>query len=299
MRGRAIILYCLLAYAISWGLQFAVLGLTGGHLESPSARPWLAATMFAPTLAAIPFLIFHSPARPGLLWKPTWRMFPMLATAVAIPTLTAFAVLALVQLMGWGQSGWFTFAADGVRIAGGPWRLGTGLQPWPLFIANVAVTGAVFAAMNGVVAVGEEFGWRAFLQGHLIARLGLGRGVVALGLIWSFWHLPSLLAGYNYPETPVLGALVIFPVELVAVSVFMAWITLSARSFWPAVIAHGAANSIQEGVISNLSMTVPQLYEDLTTTGVTVLIGLACWAWMRRDRWRERAGLATSRSSEA
>ena len=100
MRGRAIVLYCLLAYAISWGLQFAVLAFTHGDLESSAARPWLAATMFAPTLAAIPFLIFHRPARAGLLWKPTWRMAPMLVAAVAVPTLTAFAVVAVVQLMG-------------------------------------------------------------------------------------------------------------------------------------------------------------------------------------------------------
>lgn len=299
MRGRAIALYCLLTYAIAWGLQFAAIRATGGDLESDAAGPWLATTMFVPGLVAILFLALHKRSRAGLLWKPTWRMIPMLVAAVAAPTLIAFAVLAVVQAMGWGQSGWFAFGADGVQISGGPWMLGRGVQAWPLFLANVAVTGAAFAAMNGLVAVGEEFGWRAFLQGHLIHRLGLGRGVVLLGLIWSFWHLPSLLAGYNYPETPVLGALVIFPLELVAVSVFMAWITLSARSFWPAVIAHGAGNSIQEGVIANLKMHGPRLYEDLTTMVVTVLVALACWAWMARSGWSGRAGLATIRPAGA
>ncbi|MFZ5669722.1 MAG: CPBP family intramembrane glutamic endopeptidase [Pseudomonadota bacterium] len=284
MRGRAVVLYCLLTYAIAWAIQFAALRATGGNLESDAAAPWLATTMFVPGLVAALFLAFHKPARAGLLWRPTWRMIPMMVAGVAVPTLIAFAVLAVVQVMGWGRSDWFAFGADGVRIAGGPWMLGRGLQAWPLFLANVAVTGAAFAAMNGVVAVGEEFGWRAFLQGHLIDRLGLGRGIVLLGLIWSFWHLPALLAGYNYPETPVLGALVIFPLELVAVSVFMAWITLSARSFWPAVIAHGAGNSIQEGVIAHLKMDGPRLPEDLTTLAVTLLVALACWAWMARRR---------------
>lgn len=282
MRGRAIALYCLLAYAISWGIQFLAIRVTDGNLESPEAMPFLAATMFAPTVAAIIFLVVHKPSRKGLLWKPTWAMFPMILAAVAVPTLTAFAVVAVVQAMGWGQSGWFDFAAAGVAVSGGPWMLGLGEQAWPLFLANVAVTGLAFAAFNSIVAVGEEFGWRAFLQGHLVERLGLTRGVVLLGLIWSFWHLPSLLAGYNYPETPVLGALVIFPLELVAVSMFMAWLTITCRSFWPAVVAHGAANSIQEGVISNLEMTVPRLYEDLTTMAVTVLLGLLFWMLLRR-----------------
>ncbi len=282
MRGRAIALYCLLAYAISWGIQFAALRVTDGNLESSAATPFLVATMFAPTAAAILFLVFHKPSRKGLLWKPTWAMWPMILAAVAVPTLTAFAVVAVVEALGWGQSGWFDVSATGVAISGGPWMLGDGVQGWPLFLANVAVTGLAFAAFSGVVAVGEEFGWRAFLQGHLVEHLGLTRGVILLGLIWSFWHLPSLLAGYNYPETPILGALVIFPLELVAVSMFMAWLTLSCRSFWPAVLAHGAGNSIQEGVISNLQMSVPRLYEDLTTMGVSVAFGLLFWLLLRR-----------------
>jgi membrane protease YdiL (CAAX protease family) len=211
---------------------------------------------------------------------------------VLIPTLIAFAVLAVVAGMGWGQSGWFTFTGEGATIAGGPWLLGKGTQAWPLFLANVLVTGAAFAGVSGLAAVGEEFGWRAFLQGQLIARLGVTRGVILLGLIWAFWHLPGLLSGYNYPETPLCGALVIFPVELAAVSLFMAWLTLSARSFWPAVIAHGAGNSIQEGVIGNLKMHGPRLAEDLTTMGVAAVVGLLCWAALRRLR---PAPLATDR----
>lgn len=277
MRGRAIALYCLLAYAIAWALQFAAIAMTGGNMQSGAAIPWLAATMFAPTLAAIPFLVFHRPARAGLLWKPTWATWPLILVAVAVPTLIAFAVVVIGQTMGWGQSGWFTFSTAGVSITGGPWILGTGMQGWPMFVANIAITGLAFAAMSAVVAVGEEFGWRAFLQGHLINRLGLTGGVATLGLIWSFWHLPVLLAGYNYPETPILGALVIFPLELVAVSFFLAWLTITARSFWPAVMAHAAGNSVQEGVIANLQMETPRLYEDLTTMGVTMVIGLLCW----------------------
>jgi len=260
MSGRAIALYCLLTYALGWGLQFVAIRQSGGDLESDAATLWLVATMFVPALAAAVFLIFHKPSRNGLLWRPTWAMIPMLVAAVAIPTLTAFGVMGVVEAMGWGRSGWFAVWAAGVEIAGGPWLLGEGMQAWPLFLANVALTGAAFAGISGLAAIGEEFGWRAFLQGHLIDRLGLAHGVVLLGLIWSFWHLPALLAGYNYPETPLLGALVIFPIELVAVSVFLAWLTLSARSFWPAVIAHGAGNSIQEGIIGNLKMAAPRLY---------------------------------------
>lgn len=284
MRPRAIALYCLLTYALSWGVQAVAIALSGGDMENPAIVPFLAATMFTPTLAAILFLIFHPPSRKGLLWKPTLKLPAMLVAGVLVPTLCAFAVVAVVQAMGWGHSGWFTFSAEGVSISGGPWVLGKGAFDWPRFILNVVLTGGLFAGTNSVVAIGEEFGWRAFLQGHLIDRLGMTRGVILLGLIWSFWHLPSLLAGYNYPDHPVLGGLVLFPIDLVATSFFFAWLTLTARSFWPAMIAHAAGNSIQEGVVSNLDMARPQLFEDLTSLAVSVIVGLVSWGLLVRAR---------------
>lgn len=294
MRKRVIALYCLLVYAIAWSLQFAAIRATGGDLEADGAMPWLIGTMFVPGLTALLFVILHRPARAGLLWKPTWPTIPMALIGVITPALTAFAVLGVVEAMGWGKSGWFVFAADGATISGGPWLLGLGQMGWAMFAANVFVTSLAYALISALAAMGEEFGWRAFLQGHLIDRFGLTGGVIVLGLVWSFFHLPALLSGYNYPETPVLGAFVIFPIELVAVSFFFAWLTLSARSFWPAAIAHGSANAVQEGVIGNLQMTTPRLYEDLTTMGVTVVVGLLCWWWLSRRRARAGAGRFTT-----
>lgn len=134
--------------------------------------------------------------------------------------------------------------------------------------------------------MGEEFAWRGFLQGHMIERFGTIGGIAVLGLFWSFWHLPSLLAGYNYPDYPVLGGFVLFPIALVASAFFLGWLTLKARSFWPAAIAHASTNSIHEGVISNIQMTAPRLYEDLTTIGIEVAIGLVCLALLRAHRNR-------------
>lgn len=153
--------------------------------------------------------------------------------------------------------------------------LGRGTQDWSRFVTNVALTGCAYAAFNGLFAIGEELGWRGFLQGQLVAGLGTTRGIVLLGLIWSFRHLPVLLSGYNYPEYPVLGGLVLFPITLIAASFFLGWLTLRTNTFWPAAVAHGAANSIEEGVVGNLHMTMPRLYEDLLRLDFTVAFGLA------------------------
>jgi hypothetical protein len=36
-----------------------------------------------------------------------------------------------------------------VTINGGPWLLGIGRQAWPVFIANVLVTGIAYSAISG------------------------------------------------------------------------------------------------------------------------------------------------------
>jgi len=284
MSRRALLLFCVLAYAFSWSLQFAAIANVG-DLENPAAAPYLIAAMFVPASVTLLFAWRRPDLRKTILWCPTWRMLPMLVIAFVVPTLIAFATVGAVELLHIGKSGWFVFSHDGVAISGGPWLLGKGTQDWPLFIANVLATGGAFAALNALVAMGEELGWRGFLQGHLIERFGTTRGIAVLGLIWSFWHLPGLLAGYNFPEHPVLGGFVFFPIELVAVSMFLGWLTLRSGSFWPAAIAHGAGNSIEEGVTANLHMAVPHLAEDMLRLTATVVVGLAFWTLLaRRNR---------------
>jgi len=89
--------------------------------------------------------------------------------------------------------------------------------------------------------------------------------------------LPALLAGYNHPEYPILGSFLLQPIQEIAVSFFLAWLTISSRSFIPAAIAHGAGNSIQEGVISNINLQSPTIYKDLTVLLITVFVGLIFW----------------------
>jgi len=197
--------------------------------------------------------------------------------AVLIPTFIAFVSLWVCTKFGFGYSGWFKFSADSVTISGGPWILGHGSHNWLHAIANIILTALAFSIMNGIPAAGEEFAWRGFLQGILIEKLGITKGIIVLGLVWSFWHLPALLAGYNHPHYPVLGSLLLQPIQEVAVSFFLAWLTITSKSFIPAAIAHGAGNSIQEGVINNIKLQSPFIYKDLTVLAVTVITGLVFW----------------------
>lgn len=90
--------------------------------------------------------------------------------------------------------------------------------------------------------LGEEYGWRYFLQPALQERLGKRWGVIVLGLIWGIWHLPVNLFYYS-PETPlhsVLNQLII----CVAYSVFFGYVYMRTKNIWTISIIHFLNNSL-------------------------------------------------------
>jgi membrane protease YdiL (CAAX protease family) len=245
-----------------------------GDANSDAARVWLAGTMLSPLIVTIIFLNRNKELRKRLLWKPNAKIFITCFLAVLIPIIIAFAVLIIIQQFNYGKSAWFSLSDSGVQINGGPFFLGKGDQSWLVFVSNIFITGAAFALLNAFFAAGEEFAWRGLLQPLLTDKFGWVKGVAILGFIWAMWHLPVLLNGYNYPDNPIIGAFIFFPIRLIAISFFYAWLTLKSKSFIPAAIAHGAGNGIQEGIVSNIAMHTGQIYEHMITIVVTVVIGL-------------------------
>jgi membrane protease YdiL (CAAX protease family) len=258
---------------VSWTVQLPAILFTEG-VYSEDARIWLALTMVSPAIVTFFFLKKNKDLRGQLLWKPNSQTFLASFIAVLIPILIAFSVLVAVQTFGYGQSEWFSFSDSGVNIKGGPFFLGKGDQSWLVFFFNVFITGAAFALLNACIASGEEVTWRGLVQPLLVAKLGFLKGICLLGFIWSMFHLPILVNGYNYPENPILGSFILFPIRLIAASYFYAWLTLKSKSFIPAAIAHGAGNGIQQAIVSNIDMNTSQIYESVLTLIVTVVIGL-------------------------
>ncbi|WP_375204871.1 CPBP family intramembrane glutamic endopeptidase [Hyphococcus sp.] len=279
MTKRAIALFLATLVLATWGLQSFGLKMNGGDPQADGMAPYLIGSMFMPTLWSVVYLLFFNRrAFAAVAWKPG-RLSGWLVAAL-LPAGIAFTALAVFLNFNLATSGYFSFGADGATIASGPWVLGLGEQGWARFVANIAATAIAFSALNALAAVGEEFGWRGLLQPHMIREYGLVKGVALLGFVWAIWHLPANLAGYNYPEFPLLGAFVIFPVTLIAASFVLAALTIWSRSFWPAALFHGGINSIFEGVRSKTDATegVSQLQLELVFTGVEVALAVFCLA---------------------
>jgi membrane protease YdiL (CAAX protease family) len=281
MSKSQIILLILIVIATAWAGQLVALHVAGGpeQLGNSLSFVWI---MFTPALCSLVYLTMHREH-----WRYVqWRLgrISLLIAAPLFPALLGLVIIGIVAWIGWGDSAYFDFRKTGVVITDGPWLLGTGEQNWLVFFTNYAVTAVVYGAVSGLATVGEEFGWRGFLQPVLIEKLGITLGVFTLGLVWALWHLPIMLAGYNYPDHPVLGALLLFPALLVAASFMLAWITLRSGSFWPAVLVHGSINSVYQAVVGEkLTPNVSRLHIDLLEIIVFAVIALVFWAALTRN----------------
>ena len=227
-------------FAVTYALQ--VTAIVRGGMESPEFKLWVGATMYLPAL----FTLIHV-RRSGEGWRSLpWRAGPIRYLLLAA-TLPAWIVLfGLTVFEGTG----FGFQPSVYLNEAG--QLGTDLplllkSEWMgrlQFAASLLITGVMISLATSLTTVGEEIGWRGFLQSKLLERNRRLPSVVFLGLIWAAWHLPLILAGFNYPEAPVLGALVYFPLAAVGVSGWLAWLTLRSKSLWPAVLFHAGINSV-------------------------------------------------------
>lgn len=285
MSRNSIALYVVLALALSWFVQIPAIMIFG--LDSAVVNNIFIFIMWTPSLLALVFIIRNPAVRSQVLWR--LGKFVYLPLGVVVQTAIGFAVVGLLIAAGLATSDYFTFQTAGVAVSGGGWLLGEGLQGWPLFLANIGITAIAFSILGLVAATGEEFAWRGFLQGQLTRQFGILPGIMLLAAIWWAWHLPALLMGYNFPEHPYLGAFVLFPLLMIGASLFFGWLTIKSGSFWPAALAHGTVNSIQQGLISNLQLQLPQLHVDILRTALILGVGIICWFLLRADQRKKQS----------
>lgn len=129
---------------------------------------------------------------------------------------------------------------------------------------------------NLVPCFGEEWGWRGYLLPKIARRMGFLPAVLLTGLIWGLWHAPIIVAGHNYgmqyPGYPWAGIAAMCAFCIVA-SALLSYITLKARSCWPAVLAHGAVNGTAS--VGVLFLADPMAYDRFLGPVPTGIIGAA------------------------
>lgn len=120
------------------------------------------------------------------------------------------------------------------------------MEPWVIVLSQTLTALIAAPILNAIPILGEEFGWRAYLQPKLMP-LGGRKAMILMGVIWGLWHAPVIAMGHNYgsnyPGAPWTGILATIWIMFI-LGTFLGWAVLRGGSVWPAVIGHGAFNGI-------------------------------------------------------
>lgn len=256
-------LYLAIVFVLSYLWQL-VLYLTGG-VDSML----FTFMMLFPAIVAIVFRIITKEGFRNVGWglSKWWYVIP----ALIIPVIVIFLVGFLLTTSGLAtlSNKHFLFKDGLVEIHKITLVLGNRTQSIAFFALNFVLSLFVQSLLGSIVTIGEEFGWRGYAQEKLIRKFGLNRGIILLGLIWGYWHLPIGLMGWNFPNHPILGALLLTPVGTTFIGIYVGWLYLRSRSIWMPTLTHAASNL----AYSVLAMEMIKRQNEL----VLQLSWIACW----------------------
>lgn len=165
------------------GYLWQVLIFFNGGVESPL----IPVTMFIPGILALIFRFRTGEGFGEIGWNP--RNIKLLVLAVFLPLVLALSLVLALQALGWASLTVFTLQ-EGLVVSKVPLVLGTNPQGVVFFGLNLALTFVPITVLGGIFTLGEEYGWRGYLQSKMIIKYGAGKGLILLGLIWGYWHLP-------------------------------------------------------------------------------------------------------------
>ena len=123
-----------------------------------------------------------------------------------------------------------------------------GFSPMAFLILGAVQSVLVAPILAIVIAFGEEYGWRAYLQTELF-KMGRVRGVLLLGVIWGAWHWPLILMGYNYPGHPLLG-LLLMALYTTGLAVVLGYAVLKSGSVLLSSYLHALNNQVVAFIVA-------------------------------------------------
>lgn len=272
--------FLVVAYALSYAGQAAI--WVGGGLEGRLFRALAPLLMFTPALAA--WFACRSEATSFVVLLRPPRRWPPIGVAILVPAINAIvAAFAIERWLGGAPPPWQRVPGGYAVPEAGPF-LWKGTLSLPALVGDIAATALVLSVLAGLLAVGEEIGWRGYLQPRLCRRLGTGLGLTATGLLWAFWHLPLLLLGYVFPAAPVLGGLLLFPLVGVGLSFFLGWLREATDGIWGAVLAHGCYNAFFGSLVFGMETGERPRSAYLVIVAISLLTGLAAVPLLRPTR---------------
>lgn len=240
---KHILIFVALTFAITWGMLL-IMTLCGIQYGSSESVLVLAGCMIVPAVCSILTRLITKEGFSQMLLRPKFkghmRYYAMGAYLPFLLILLGAAVYFLI----------FPSSFDITASAMSSSLLASGVpaQQLQLVIILQIVQGVVLGPfINLIFTMGEELGWRGYLLPRLVHDVGAGKAMLISGLIWGAWHAPMIALGHNYgidyPLAPWLG-IVMMILFCVSLGCILSFVTLKAKSAWPAAMGHSMINAI-------------------------------------------------------
>ncbi len=280
---KGVLTFLATTFAITYALEGGLI-LTGfrfSAIPGPFGQYVVLIAMWVPAVAVlltVKLITHEKPALPNLHLG-SWK--PYVGSALIMPLCFAITY-GLTWLFGLTQPDWGLVQFRQMFLdAGVPFP--------PIPDPMLPIAGLLFASLvtgpfvNGLIAMGEEIGWRGYLLPRLMP-LGKVRAYLISGVIWGLWHMPVILIGFTYLNQPILGTLA-FILVTTGLGIYINELTLRYNSVWLAGWVHGIFNSQKLGVWALLfPVANPLLGGYAGVIGIIVLFALGIW-----QLWQGRA----------
>lgn len=275
----SVLIFTILAWGLGW-LVCLPLWIDPAGLGSAHALWVLPLMMSTPSAAAVIVLLLHQrvPVRHALRQLGVARVRPVGTTvrfafvAIVLLPVVVVAGIASAELLHLVRLDLDTFSGYAALLP----EEARDIAPIGLLVLVQVVSIPVAAIPNGVLAFGEEVGWRGFLLPTL-RPLGNWPAVLTTGVVWGLWHSPIVLLGYDFDHPDLLGVFLMIT-GATAVGMFLGWLRIWSGSIWPAVLGHGAFNAAGGLVLLFSSAKYPPDLALAGPLGVGTWIVAACFA---------------------
>ena len=245
--------------------------------------------MFIPGVVAVLFRIKSKEGLRNVGWglRKWWYILP----AIFIPILVVTGVVLSLVTMNLATlpENFIVFKDGMLEVSKIGLILGNQTQGIAFFIFNFVFSHIIFLIIGSLISLGEEFGWRGYLQEKFLRKYGLNLGVILLGVVWGYWHLPIVLMGWSFPNHPILGALVLMPISTIFFGIFEGWIYLRSGSIWMPALAHASIN-LFTGVLFLMGMPQDTLFAKYILLVGWGIVAVFCLVSLNRNKpvlWQE------------
>jgi hypothetical protein len=174
---------------------------------------------------------------------------------LALILIFLFYILIFGNLLGFKELGRLNFSLDFIirsmdlshikNIQGDKFAY---LLPYIIFSSALFFISIFSGFINSLFASFEEIGWRGFLYDEF-SNIGYFKKNLFTGVLWGIWHIPIVLQGLNFSQSPILGSIIII-FACISLSFVLNFIKQKTNSIFLVSVFHGMINGVGGFIIS-------------------------------------------------